>query len=91
MVIQSYFKPLMDSLMYHDSYFLFADYQSYVATQDKVSEVYRNQTEWTRMSILNSARMGKFSSDRSIQDYCDDIWKVNPVKIDLSRNLEEIV
>ena len=85
------FKPLMDSLMYHDSYFLFADYQSYVDTQDKVSEVYRNQAEWTRMSILNSARMGKFSSDRSIQDYCDDIWKVSPTQIDLARNLEEIV
>ena len=85
------FKPLMDSLMYHDSYFLFADYQSYVDTQDKVSQAYRNQSEWTRMSILNSARMGKFSSDRSIQDYCEDIWKVKPVPIDLSQNLEEIV
>ena len=85
------FKPLMESLLYHDPYFLLADYQSYVDTQEQVSNAYRNQDEWTRMSILNTARLGKFSSDRSIKDYCDDIWKVNPVKIDLSDNLEQMV
>ncbi|MEM9448735.1 MAG: glycogen/starch/alpha-glucan phosphorylase [Cyanobacteria bacterium P01_E01_bin.6] len=78
------FKPLLDSLMHHDTYLLFADYPSYVETQDQVSQVYQNYEKWVRMSIINSSRMGKFSSDRSIQDYCDDIWKINPVSIDLT-------
>jgi starch phosphorylase len=77
------FKPLIDSLMYHDTYMLFADYQSYVDCQDRVAQVYRDQEQWTRMSILNSARVGKFSSDRTIREYCADIWRVNPVKIQL--------
>jgi starch phosphorylase len=77
------FKPLVDNLLYSDPYFLLADYRSYVDCQDRVSLAYRDQDHWTRMSILNTARMGKFSSDRSIQDYCDDIWKVHPIKIEL--------
>lgn len=77
------FKPLIDNLLYSDPYFLLADYRSYVDCQDRVSLAYRDQDHWTRMSILNTARMGKFSSDRSIQDYCDDIWKVHPIKIEL--------
>ncbi len=77
------FKPLIDSLMYHDTYMLFADYQSYVDCQDRVAQVYRDQEQWTRMSILNSARVGKFSSDRTIREYCADIWRVSPVKIQL--------
>ena len=51
--------------------------------QDCVSSAYKNQDEWTRMSILNVARIGKFSPDRSIRDYCADIWKTWPVKIQL--------
>jgi starch phosphorylase len=78
------FKPLVDSLMYDDTYLLFADYASYVETQEQVSQAYRNYDHWVKMSILNSARMGKFSSDRSIRDYCNDIWKSNSVKIDLN-------
>ncbi len=77
------FRPLIDSLMYHDTYMLFADYQSYIDCQDQVAQAYRNQEQWTKMSILNSARMGKFSSDRTIREYCQDIWRVNPVKIKL--------
>jgi len=76
------FEPLVDALVQRDSYMLFADYRSYVACQEKVSEAYANQENWTRMSILNVARMGKFSSDRSIQEYCDKIWKTIPVPID---------
>ncbi len=78
------FKPLIDSLMYQDQYLLFADYDSYVETQDQVSQVYKDYEKWVRMSILNSARMGKFSSDRSIRDYCNDIWKTDSVKIELT-------
>ncbi|MGL5080327.1 MAG: glycogen/starch/alpha-glucan phosphorylase [Microcoleaceae cyanobacterium] len=77
------FKPLVDSLLYHDEYMLLADYQSYIDCQDQVSQAYRDYDKWTRMSILNVARIGKFSSDRSIQDYCRDIWKVEPVPVEL--------
>jgi starch phosphorylase len=82
------FRPLVDSLLYHDPYLLFADYQSYIECQEKVSQAYRNQDHWTKMSILNVARMGKFSSDRSIQEYCDDIWKVKPLPIELQEYVQ---
>jgi starch phosphorylase len=62
---------------------LLADYQSYIDSQEQVSQAYKSPDEWTRMSILNVARIGKFSSDRSIRDYCADIWKTWPVKIQL--------
>ena len=67
--------------MNQDYYCLFADYQAYIDTQDKVSSLYKNIDEWTKKSILNVARVGKFSSDRSIKDYAEKIWKVKPIKI----------
>ncbi len=79
------FAPLVDELLNHDQYMLLADYQSYIDAQDKVSETWRDQDLWTRMSILNVARMGKFSSDRAIAEYCQDIWKVEPVPVELTR------
>jgi starch phosphorylase len=80
---KSLFEPLVNSLLYNDEYMLLADYQSYVDCQDRVSLAYKDRQRWTRMSILNVARSGKFSSDRSIRDYCSDIWKTWPVKIEL--------
>jgi len=80
---RSLFAPLYNSLLNKDEYLLLADYQSYIDCQDEVSAAYRDQDAWTRMSILNVARMGKFSSDRSIRDYCSDIWKTWPVKVEL--------
>jgi len=77
------FEPLVGGLLNGDDYMLLADYQSYIDCQDRVSEAYKNHEAWTRMSILNVARIGKFSSDRSIRDYCADIWKTWPVKIQL--------
>jgi starch phosphorylase len=74
------FRPITESLLHRDDYMLLADYQAYVDCQQRVSEAYRNQKNWTRMSILNSARVGRFSSDRSIRDYCRDIWNVSPIK-----------
>ncbi|MGV8135022.1 MAG: glycogen/starch/alpha-glucan phosphorylase [Mangrovibacterium sp.] len=70
------FKPLIDDLLWWDPYMLMADYPLYVACQDLVSETWKNTTEWNRKAILNVARMGRFSSDRSIKDYCEKIWKI---------------
>jgi starch phosphorylase len=75
------FQPLIESLLYHDEYMLLVDYPSYVECQDRVSRAFRQTEHWTRMSILNVARMGKFSSDRSIREYCRDIWKVKPLRV----------
>lgn len=77
------FKPLIDSLMHRDDYMLFADYQAYIDCQEEVSKAYRDREGWIKKSILNVARTGKFSSDRTIREYCDEIWHVKPVKIDL--------
>ena len=78
------FRPLVDSLLDHDEYMLLADYRSYMECQSRVEQAYLDQDRWTRMSILNVARIGYFSSDRTIREYCDEIWKLVPVPIDLS-------
>ena len=75
------FKPLTDSLIYHDEFMVCADFQAYLECQDLVNKAYQDTNHWTTMSILNTARMGKFSSDRAIQEYCNDIWKIQPVQI----------
>ena len=77
------FDPLIHSLLHRDEYMLFADYQSYIDCQDRVSRAYCNREEWSRMSILTVSRMGKFSSDRSIREYCEKIWRAEPVHIQL--------
>jgi starch phosphorylase len=77
----SLFCPLVDTLLARDEYLLLADYPSYVECQDRVSQVYRDSERWTRMSILNTARMGRFSSDRAIREYCQEIWHAGPVEV----------
>ncbi len=78
------FKPLIYSLLTQgDRYFLLADYQAYIDAQDKANKLFRAHDEWTAKSILNTARSGKFSSDRTIQEYADDIWGVKPLAIQL--------
>ncbi len=77
------FRPLVDNLLFHDPYMLLADFRSYVDCQARVGEAYRDKERWTRMSILNVARSGKFSSDRTIREYCEAIWRVKPVRIGL--------
>jgi starch phosphorylase len=77
------FRPLVDSLLTADPYLLLADYRSYVDTQAAVDRAYGDRGRWTRMSILNTARMGKFSSDRAIEEYCRHIWRAQPVRVEL--------
>ena len=75
------FRPFVDGLLSRDEYLAMADYASYVACQEKVAHSFANHEDWTRMSILNTARSGKFSSDRSIREYAEFIWKVHPVPV----------
>jgi starch phosphorylase len=77
------FKPLVDRLLHGDEYLVLADYDAYVACQVQVDRAYRDRPAWTRKSILNTARMGKFSSDRAIREYCEEIWKAKPVRVSL--------
>ena len=75
---QKLFKPIVDSLLYYDEYLVLADYQAYVDCQEEVNRAFGDRDRWTRMAILNVARMGKFSSDRAIREYCERIWHVEP-------------
>jgi starch phosphorylase len=74
------FRSIVENLLNDDPFFLLADYQAYIDAQDRVSSLWRKPREWTRCSILNTARMGKFSSDRSIRDYCERVWNIKPAQ-----------
>jgi len=75
------FRPLVDNLTNSDPFLVLADYAAYIACQELVSSAWRDVEHWTRMSILNTARSGKFSSDRAITEYCEEIWNVQPVTV----------
>jgi starch phosphorylase len=78
------FKPLLDRLLKEgDPFMVLADFGAYLRCQERVSQTYRDQSCWTRASILNTANTGKFSSDRTIREYASEIWKIHPVHVKL--------
>jgi starch phosphorylase len=77
------FEPIVSRMLDRDDYMLMADFMPYIDAQNQVSDAYRDRARWNRMSILNSAHSGKFSSDRSIREYCRDIWHVSPVSVEV--------
>lgn len=77
------FRSVIDNLTQSDPFLVLADYAAYIACQEQVSAAWQDKENWTRMSILNTARSGKFSSDRAIGEYCNEIWDVQPVTIKL--------
>ncbi|MEH1840988.1 MAG: glycogen/starch/alpha-glucan phosphorylase [Nostoc sp.] len=83
------FQPLIDSLKNRDEYMLFVDYQSYIECQQKVTQAYNERDNWIKMSIFNAARTGYFSSDRTIREYAQDVWHLQPVMINLNDTQEQ--
>ena len=75
------FRPIIDNLLGTDPYMLLADYRSYIDCQGEVGRAWCEPERWTRASILNVARMGGFTSDRAIREYCRDIWRIQPVQV----------
>ena len=82
------FRDLYDSLLTTkntdraDRYFILADFRSYAAAQKRVEEAYRDEKRWARMAMMNTACSGKFTSDRTIQEYVDEIWHLDKVMIE---------
>jgi starch phosphorylase len=77
------FRPLVDSLLERDEYMVLADFRAYMAAQDRAAAAFAEAEGWSAMSIRNVARIGRFSSDRAIAEYCRDVWKAGPVAVDL--------
>jgi starch phosphorylase len=77
------FHPLIDKVLGHDEYLTLTDFPAYSACQRQVSEAYRDEEAWSRTAALNIARVGMFSSDRTVQEYAKEIWGIKPIKIEL--------
>jgi starch phosphorylase len=74
-------RPIVESLLRRDAYLVLADFEGYIDAQTRIDDAYRDADRWTRMSILNCARSGYFSSDRAIREYCSEIWRASPVPV----------
>ncbi|MCX8031179.1 MAG: glycogen/starch/alpha-glucan phosphorylase [Thermodesulfovibrionales bacterium] len=85
------FHPIVRSLLDHDRFFVLADYESYISCQERISEIYKDNTRWSKMAILNIARSSKFTSDRAIQEYAEKIWKIQPVDYTLKKKDDFLV
>lgn len=79
---ENLFRPLVENLLWHDPFLVLADYQAYVEAQDQVGRLWREPQAWTRKSILNVARIGRFSSDRAVREYCRHVWRVEPALVE---------
>ena len=77
------FRELFNSLINQDVYFILKDFRSYAEAHEKINEAYRDSKSWNRMAILNTACSGKFSSDRTIEEYVRDIWHLKKIKVEL--------
>ena len=77
------FTPLIDGLLGRDEYFSLGDFAAYAACQRDVSEAYQDEDAWSRKAALNIARVGVFSSDRTVREYAREIWKIEPVDVRL--------
>ena len=77
------YRELYNSLLNRDVYFILKDFRAYAEAQKKVEEAYKDQDRWAKMALLQTASCGKFSSDRTIQEYIDDIWKLDPIKVEV--------
>tara|TARA_Y100001968_G_scaffold1655_1_gene1410 strand:+ start:16455 stop:18974 length:2520 start_codon:yes stop_codon:yes gene_type:complete len=78
------FKPLINNLRNNDPFFVMADFADYLRAQDEVSKAWHDRKRWNKMSLLNTARSGFFSSDRSIREYCENIWQVKPFPVEIN-------
>jgi starch phosphorylase len=78
------FRPIINILTGNDPFFVMADFDDYLRAQDEVSKAWKKNKKWNRMALLNTARSGFFSSDRSIREYCQSIWKVKPLPVEIS-------
>jgi len=78
------FRPIINILTGNDPFFVMADFDDYLRAQDEVSKAWKKSEKWNRMALLNTARSGFFSSDRSIREYCKSIWKVKPLPVEIS-------
>ena len=89
MIHSGYFSPdkpnryhsLIDHLLSSDYFMLLADFEDYARTQERVDELYQKPQEWARQALINVANMGKFSSDRTIQEYAEKVWDIKPINV----------
>ncbi|MFZ9952803.1 MAG: glycogen/starch/alpha-glucan phosphorylase, partial [Vulcanococcus sp.] len=83
------FRPLLENLTGRDPFCVLADFADYLKAQERVSQVWADRGAWNRMSLLNTARTGFFSSDRSIREYADRIWRAEPFPVTITCNLDD--